>query len=93
MKLDFEALESMVKDYHLEGGDGQRHDRIPRNTGRNVALHAGAPVEDVPEYEISIVQKMLSAVVGSVLTSLLGESYATSHMKHTSLTTVDSNTS
>ena len=82
MKVHLEALESMVKDHPLEGGDGQRHDRIPGNSRRNVALHAGAPVDDVPEYEISIVQKMLSAVVGSVLTSLLGESQATSHMKH-----------
>lgn len=64
----------MVKDYPLKVGDGQRHDRIPGNTGRSVAVQTEAPVDDVPEFEISIVQKMLSAVVGSVLTSLLGES-------------------
>lgn len=48
---------------------GQRHDRL-----QDGAVHVPGDFveEDIPEPEISIGQKMLSAVSGSILTSLLG---------------------
>lgn len=53
---------------------GQPHDRIPPRPGPDATKHPSTmPAEenDAPE-DISITQKMLSAVTGSILTSLLG---------------------
>lgn len=48
---------------------GQRYDRIQDGA---VYMPSDLPDDDIPEPEISIGQKMLSAVSGSILTSLLG---------------------
>ena len=55
---------------------GQRHDRIPGGTGGgpSAAMTSTDEVGPEPDMEISAGQNMLSAVSGSLLTSLLGES-------------------
>ena len=53
---------------------GQRHDRIPSGSGGGHPVTMGrmGDIEPEIETEISASQKMLSAVSGSLLTSLLG---------------------
>ncbi len=57
---------------------GQRHDRIDSEFASDGCHHPPAPNHTPPvrvmESETSISQKMMSATIGSVLTSLLGES-------------------
>lgn len=57
-------------------GEGQRHDRIVMddNTTRTAPANSMA----APEMETSISQKMLAAVTGSILTSLLSASLSIS---------------
>ena len=55
---------------------GQRHDRMARNASdadSAVAIKSRIESESQTEVEISAGQKMLSAVSGSLLTSLLGK--------------------
>lgn len=55
------------------GGDGQRHDRISDHARAGFAHdHDGALEGTSLDEEVTISQKMLSAVSGSILTSLLG---------------------
>lgn len=54
---------------------GQRHDRIGPDSERGVDMQPVpkfGPAATLQQPDTSIVQKMLSAVTGSVLTSLLG---------------------
>ena len=63
------ALRQNAGKSHIQG---QEHDRIPGGTGQEqspVGKHGGDRDEDI---EITASQKMLSAVSGSLLTSLLG---------------------
>ena len=58
---------------------GQRHDRIPDQGGHHqvsMASQSGGGMGDV-EVDISAGQKMLSAISGSLLTSLLGMYFPT----------------
>ena len=55
-----------------DGSPGQRHDRMPVDRGSSISMTHD---EMKPETEISAGQKMLSAVSGSLLTSLLGASF------------------
>ena len=57
---------------------GQNHDRMARRDRSNVEVTMMAPRDKEPN--ISAVQKMLAAVSGSLLTSLLGKYHATSQM-------------
>ncbi|SMR63835.1 unnamed protein product [Zymoseptoria tritici ST99CH_3D1] len=52
---------------------GQSHDRIPPigEDGDGVGIYNGPPGRTAPDPDTSISQKMLSAVIGSLLTSLL----------------------
>jgi solute carrier family 25, member 39/40 len=55
---------------------GQRHDRIELDSGDDGSGHPPPPNYAPPvrtmEAETSVTQKMMSATIGSVLTSLLG---------------------
>ena len=53
---------------------GQRHDRIRELPGNGELESSAAPnlAPRPPDMDVSIAQKMLSAVSGSILTSLLG---------------------
>ena len=53
--------------------EGQRHDRLPGGSNRNATMTMNDEDELSPETDISAGQKMLSAVSGSLLTSLLGK--------------------
>ena len=53
---------------------GQRHDRSSRGPGTSNLVTMNEPDESEVEMDISVGQKMLSAVSGSLLTSLLGRS-------------------
>jgi len=72
-RLDEEEVLARAKHGDNSYSRGQRHDRIPSesNTG-GIAVTRGAMADPV-ETEISAPQKMLSAVSGSLLTSLLGK--------------------
>ena len=63
-----------VRDGTQSALQGQRHDRIPSDSGRgnSVTMVRMDNIEPEKETEISASQKMLSAVSGSLLTSLLG---------------------
>lgn len=52
---------------------GQRHDRLPGDSSRTATMTMNDADELPPETDISAGQKMLSAVSGSLLTSLLGK--------------------
>lgn len=52
---------------------GQRHDRILGNDGAIMAMQTKSADAGEVDVEISTGQKMLSAVSGSLLTSLLGK--------------------
>jgi hypothetical protein len=55
--------------------DGQNYDRIephPNHAHHEFSPTLGSPDEDEGEVSVSSAQKMLSAVTGSILTSLLG---------------------
>ena len=54
------------------GFDGQRHDIIGVRENGNISDTGGSAINMDSGTEISAGQKMLSAVFGSVLTSLLG---------------------
>jgi hypothetical protein len=54
---------------------GQRHERF-----ENVGVSLGEPDDDEQDILISLHQKMLSAVSGSVITSLLGKYLIASHL-------------
>lgn len=51
---------------------GQRHTRILDSVESNNTMTMNKPIEPEAEIDISAGQKMLSAVSGSLLTSLLG---------------------
>ena len=51
---------------------GQRHNRMPISSSSNISAMMDAATEKELEVDISAGQKMLSAVSGSLLTSLLG---------------------
>lgn len=51
---------------------GQRHERVEGGNGGEVSAMGSGARDSEPEVEISAGQKMLSAVSGSLLTSLLG---------------------
>ncbi len=53
--------------------EGQRHDRVLGHDGAIMAAKSIPPDDGIAEIEITTGQKMLSAVSGSLLTSLLGE--------------------
>ena len=60
------------KEFHPEV---QKHDRLPAIIGSSGAADlpmTGTPDDDMVEVEITAAQKMLSAMSGSLLTSLLG---------------------
>lgn len=59
---------------HGESTDllGQRHNRLGEGNGEEASTMGSAAGDSEPEVEISAGQKMLSAVSGSLLTSLLG---------------------
>lgn len=59
---------------HGESTDliGQRHERVEGGNGGEASAMGSAANDSEPEVEISAGQKMLSAVSGSLLTSLLG---------------------
>ena len=74
-----EAELAFVKDGEVAYIRGQRHDRIPNGaagggSSSNEMDDIEPNLEPELEIEISASQKMLSAVSGSLLTSLLGES-------------------
>lgn len=51
---------------------GQAHDRMARDPSNSQAVTAYEKDEAIPDPDISATQKMLSAVSGSLLTSILG---------------------
>jgi solute carrier family 25 protein 39/40 len=53
---------------------GQPHDRLQPigEDGEGISVYNGPSSRTAPEQDTSISQKMLSAVIGSLLTSLLG---------------------
>lgn len=53
--------------------EGQRHDRLPDISGGAATMTMKDADDLPPETDISASQKMLSAVSGSLLTSLLGK--------------------
>ena len=59
----------------LENTEGQRHDRISSGILGVTAVTRGDKDGTETEVDISAAQKMLSAVSGSLLTSLLGKLY------------------
>ena len=65
-----------VRDGQQSPSQGQRHDRLPNISSATNSVTMGRmdDIEPEIETEISASQKMLSAVSGSLLTSLLGVS-------------------
>ena len=56
------------------GDKGQRHDRIPKQLGfNNAPVGSEDPAPPPLDSDITLAQKMLCAVSGSILTSLLGK--------------------
>ena len=51
---------------------GQPHDKMAKASSRNQAVTAYKKDDAIPDPDISATQKMLSAVSGSLLTSILG---------------------
>ena len=69
---DLVATPFTKEEFHPEV---QKHDRLPAiidSSGAADFPMAGTPDEDMVEVEITATQKMLSAMSGSLLTSLLG---------------------
>ena len=58
---------------HIDGPKGQSHERIPTFEAGDIAGEGSWPSQAAMNNDISLPQKMLSAVSGSILTSLLGE--------------------
>ncbi|KAI9670334.1 MAG: hypothetical protein M1831_006548 [Alyxoria varia] len=56
---------------HTEGPQGQRHERIPTFKEGDVSGEGSLSSQNAAENDISLPHKMLSAVSGSILTSLL----------------------
>ena len=75
IKSDERTAFSTVGHGGLEDTKGQRHDRIPSGVLGVTAVIRSDRDEPEPEVDISAGQKMLSAVSGSLLTSLLGKIY------------------
>ncbi len=70
------AHDEQSRSQFLATVDGQRHDRTDDDSRQQqfapmLAARAGSSSNDV---EVSLSQKMLSAVTGSILTSILGAS-------------------
>lgn len=81
--MSFSATEGSDH-YHRRGAgeaDGQRHDRIAARGQQDLAMAVGADVAE-EEVHVSISQRMLSAVTGSILTSLLGRVYSHVNRKY-----------